>query len=358
MSALWSFVVSVLQFAVNMINGASVWMIFSFIVVGIVHEIFDAVKMRNSPVCSNRISGVLYSTVSGLLIPICSCGSVPLSIGLYYSGAYLGPTLAFLTSSPMINPISLILAYGLLGKEIATIYLITGFLAPIIIGTTANRFAGPELHRPESGETEDAVQVMIEKPTLLKRLKNGFQWSFGELAIMVSKYTVTGMLLASLLLSIVPQVFIQRYLGNPGFVSIFGILIIAVLMYVCAVGHMPFIAAIVASGAAPGVAITFLMAGAATNFSELITINRTIGKRSMLMYVSMVVIISIFVGYLTNQILPNFKPALNYDVASQSITTANRLLFSAPLWLKYICSAAMVCFAVIALVKSIRKKLA
>lgn len=45
---------------------------------------------------------------------------------MYYSGAYLGPTLAFMTSTPMINPIALLLAYGLLGKEIATIYLITG----------------------------------------------------------------------------------------------------------------------------------------------------------------------------------------------------------------------------------------
>ena len=43
-----------------------------------------------------------------------------------------------MTSTPMINPIALLLAYGLLGKEIATIYLITGFVAPMVIGMIAN----------------------------------------------------------------------------------------------------------------------------------------------------------------------------------------------------------------------------
>ncbi|MFR6349905.1 MAG: permease [Enterocloster aldenensis] len=47
-----------------------------------------------------------------MLIPICSCGTIPLGISLYYSGAYLGPTLAFMTSSPMINPIAVILCWG------------------------------------------------------------------------------------------------------------------------------------------------------------------------------------------------------------------------------------------------------
>ncbi|MDO7204721.1 permease [Paraclostridium bifermentans] len=50
------------------------------------------------------------------------------------------------------------------------------------------------------------------------------------------------------------------------------------MMYVCAVGHIPFIAALVASGASPGIAITFLIAGAATNLPELISMYKVIGR--------------------------------------------------------------------------------
>ncbi|MCS4465357.1 permease [Clostridium botulinum] len=41
-----------------------------------------------------------------MLLPICSCGVIPLGLSLYYSGAYLGPTLAFIASTPIINPIA------------------------------------------------------------------------------------------------------------------------------------------------------------------------------------------------------------------------------------------------------------
>jgi uncharacterized membrane protein YraQ (UPF0718 family) len=290
-----------------------------------------------------------------MLIPICSCGSIPLGIGLYYSGAYLGPTLAFMTSSPMINPIAVILAYGLLGKEIATVYLITGFVAPMILGIVANRFGGDELHRPP--QTDAKLTLETQRVSLPQKLKNGMRWSFGELAFMVSKFTVGGMLLVALLFNAVPQSYIQRYIGDPGFISLFGITVVAAFMYVCAVGHIPLIAALVAGGAAPGVAITFLMAGAATNFAELYTIRRTIGKRAMIMYFLLVVFISNIVGYLTNRLFPNFKPVLDFDEATRSISTANALIVTAPEWLRWVCSAVLVGYALLAAAKSMKKKL-
>ena len=65
---------------------------------------------------------------------------------MYYSGAYLGPTLTFMTSTPVINPLAVLLSWGLLGKEITIIYVISGFVGPMLIGMIANRFGGNELH--------------------------------------------------------------------------------------------------------------------------------------------------------------------------------------------------------------------
>jgi len=291
-----------------------------------------------------------------MLIPICSCGSIPLGIGLYHSGAYLGPTLAFMTSSPMINPIAVVLCYGLLGPQIATVYLITGFAAPMLIGIFANRFAGDELHikRDENAEQQKRILLEVEKPSVWSRILSGLRWSFTELALMIGRYTVTGMLFAALIFSLVPQTAIQRYLGDPGFISLLGITVVAAVMYVCAVGHIPFIAAIVASGAAPGVAITFLMAGAATNISELISIDRTIGRRAALMYFGLVVAISNCVGYLTNRLFPDFVPVLNYDAVTHSISAANTMILEMPLPIKCICSCILIGYALYAGYTSLR----
>ena len=348
MSEFLDFLWTVLRYALNMINGASYWMVLSLIVAGCLHEFLTPEALTKSNLGTTKPTGVLWATLTGMLIPICSCGSIPLGIGLYHSGAYLGPTLAFMTSSPMINPISIILCYGLLGPEIATVYVITGFVAPMIIGLIANRFPGKELYLKLDENAPQRIQLEAEKPSVPRRIVMGLRWSFSELDLMIGKYTVLGMLTAALIFSIFPQSAIQRYLGDPSFVSLLGITVIAALMYVCAVGHIPFIAAIVASGAAPGVAITFLMAGAATNISELITINRTIGKRAMLLYFGLVVTISNIVGYLTNQLFPNFEPVLNYDAVTHSISAANTMMHNGPDWLKYLCSAILICYALYA----------
>ena len=360
-----------------MLNSSSPWMIFSFIVAGVLHEFLKPEKVQKTAIGSGRISGVFWTTVSGMFIPICSCGTIPLGISMYYSGAYLGPTLAFMTSTPMINPLAVILSWGLLGKEVTIIYVITGFVAPVLIGMVANRFAGEELHigvnkKVRGGEDsafsletdeEDGrpamIQLEFEEPTFQEKLRSGLRWSLTELSVTISKYTVSGMLIAGLLFTVVPQSFVQDYLGQPGFISLFGITVVAGLMYVCAVGHIPFIAALVASGAAPGVAITFLMAGAGTNIPELLTISKVIGKRAMLMYFTMVVGISNIVGYITNQLLlPGFTPVLDFDRTHNTITQANKMILVIPDWATWICSSILVCYAVYALYKMLRPKFA
>lgn len=374
-SELGSFIFSIIQSAWSMLNSSFSWMVFSFAVAGVLREFLKPEKIQKTAIGSKRISGVFWTTLSGMFIPICSCGTIPLGISMYYSGAYLGPTLAFMTSTPMINPLAVILAWGLLGKEITIIYIITGFVAPMIIGIVANHFAGNELHiglrnknneeaegtiSLETDEEEEPamIQLEFEEPSVWEKLKSGLRWSFTELSVTISKYTVSGMLIAGFLFTVVPQSFVQDYLGNPGMISLLGITVVAALMYVCAVGHIPFIAALVASGAAPGVAITFLMAGAGTNIPELLTISKTIGKRAMFMYFSMVVVISNLVGYLTNRLLmPGFNPVLDFDRTSHTIQQANKLIIALPDWGEWICSGILVAYAAYALLKAIRSKM-
>ena len=87
---------------------------------------------------NKKFSSLIKSTISGMFLPICSCGVIPLGISMYYSGAYLGPVLAFMTSTPIINPIAVVLCLGLLGPKVTIIYLIAGFLVPFLVGFLGN----------------------------------------------------------------------------------------------------------------------------------------------------------------------------------------------------------------------------
>jgi len=329
----------ILLTAWDILGDVSPWLVASFVMAGLLRQFLDPVKFQRA--LGNRgLPAIIKATLSGMLLPICSCGVIPLGLGMYYTGAYLGPTLAFMVATPIINPAAILLAYGLLGPQIATIYLIGGFIVPIFIGLVGNMLAGKEIHAPGMDSQIEARSFEDqEKIPLTERIKLGCTWGLFELGTMVGKYIVLGVLLAGILIAAVPQNIIQGYLGNPGMISILGIAVLGSVIYVCAVGHIPLVAALVATGAAPGVAITFLMTGAATNLPELLSIYKMIGKRAMIIYSSMVVLCSLLIGWLANQyLLPGFVPFYNLDKGQQAIGLANRLIVSVPEPLQILCS--------------------
>ncbi len=345
--------------ALDILNGASVWLIISFVLAGLMHNLISPDRLQR--MLGNRsISALIKATVSGMLLPICSCGVIPLGLGLYYSGAYLGPTLAFMTATPIINPAAVLLAYGFLGPQIATIYLVAGFVVPMLIGIIGNKLAGPEIRAPGmEGPVEMTELEPGEQAGLVQKLQTGLLWGFLDMGVSVSKYVCVGMLLAGLIIVLAPPAFIHEYLGNPGLISVAGIAVLGAIMYVCAVGHIPFIAALIASGAAPGLAITFLMAGAATNLPELISMYKMIGRRTVLIYSSVLLSASFIVGYLTNLfLLPGFTPFFDLSKSRQTVGMANNLILAAPEPLRYLCTAVVLLLGVYALWPGFKRALA
>jgi len=319
------------------------WLVISFVVCGVLHA-FLRPEILQRALGNTRFLSLLKATVSGVLLPLCSCGVMPLALGLYYSGAYLGPTLAFLVATPVINPAAAILAFALLGPQIATIYVVSGFALPLLVGFLGNKFGGPELFSPAAAgrnclpQSANTVSVPF-----WSRVKGGLSWGFNDLAIQTCRFIVLGIIFAALLLTLIPTPFIQNYLSSPKLISLVGITLLGAVMYVCALGHIPFIAALVAAGAAPGVAVTFLLSGVATNLPEMVSIWRLIGKRAVIIYTGAVVFFGIALGYLTNIFLAdNFMPQFDLSGTEKSVALVNVLSVDFPYWFKVLTAALVV----------------
>ena len=242
------------QYSWGMLETSGPWLILSFLFCGVLHAVLRPETLQRS-LGNKKLSSIVKATVSGMLLPICSCGVVPLSLGLYYSGAYLGPTLAFLVATPVINPAAVILAYAMLGPQIATIYLLSGFVIPFVIGIVGNALGGPELQSPAAAGLAAAPSAPEDRPALpplMQRIRGGIEWGFNDLAVQTCRFIVVGTAFAALLLTVVPTSFILDYLSDPRLMSLLGITLLGCVMYVCALGHIPFIAALVSAGAAPG----------------------------------------------------------------------------------------------------------
>lgn len=346
----------------QLLNISSFWLVFSFILCGLLHIVLRPEFLQRS-LGNTKLSSLVKATISGMLLPICSCGVVPLALSLYYSGAYLGPTLAFLVATPIINPAAVLLAFALLGPQLTIIYVSTGFMLPMIIGVIGNKWGKNELVSPMAAAMAEAMAnaptpAYVEagpktftaiKTSWPKKIYSGLDWGVRSLGLQVSRYVLVGILFAALLLTIFPISFIQDYLSSPALISLIGVVILGAVMYVCAVGHIPFIAALIAAGAAPGVAITFLLSGVATNLPELISIYKLIGKRTVVIYTVTVVVLSVLVGYITNiLLLPGFTPVFDLSNAQNSIELAKIMSLAVPTGVEYICSLIIIAMGAIA----------
>ncbi|MGI6685765.1 MAG: efflux transporter SaoE [Bacillota bacterium] len=281
----------------------------------------------------------MKATISGALLPFAAV-ALYLRTKLYYSGAYIGNVLAFMIATPIINPAAVLLALATLGKELTFIYVTAGICIPILVGTIANIFGKEELIYPHAVKTEHRVTGV--SLSLKHKLLFGLKWGFNFLGKEISKYVVPGILLAAFILTVIPISFIQKYLSSPDLVSIIGATGLGAIMYVCAVGHIPFVAALVGAGASPGIAITFLLTGTATNLPELISIFKLMGKRTMIIFSGSLVILSIGVGYLANILLTDFVPVFDISVNQGKLELAKKLNVYFPVWAEVICALLII----------------
>jgi uncharacterized membrane protein YraQ (UPF0718 family) len=308
------------------LNGTAVWLTISFAAAGVLRNFLSPEFLQRS-LGNARPCSIFKAVGSGLLLPICSCGIIPLGVSLYYSGAYIGPTLAFMTATPVTNPAAILLSVGFLGPKLAMLYVASGVLLSLVVGFTGNALAGPELCLSGAGTARDHL-TQTSKASVSRRTRffSGLRWGFGELGPMVAKYVCLGMLLMGLIAVLVPPSFIRDTLGNPSMLSLTGVALLGAVMYICAVGHIPFIAMLVASGAAPGVAVTFLLAGVATNLPELLTLYRLIGRRTAVLYFVLVSLGALVSGAVVNAILmPGFVPFMNMEASMRSLRLSNYL---------------------------------
>lgn len=344
----------------ELLKTSGAWLVTSFFICGILHALLKP-DLLYRQLGNNKVSSIAKATVSGMLLPVCSCGVVPLTLSLYMSGAFLGPTLSFLVATPVINPAAVLMSYAMLGPQITPIYIACGFIVPFIIGLLGNRFGGKELVSPlalryqKYAEGLPQAVAVTQKQPLGRRLLAGLNWGFTDLGVQTSRYMVLGNLFAAALLLLIPSSFIMQYLSSPKLISILGVTLLGAVMYVCALGHIPFIAALVSAGAAPGVAIAFLMSGCATNLPEMISIWKLIGRRAVLIYTGTVVITSVIAGYFTNQILlDRFTPVFDISKNQNTINIANNLSFEFPEQVQTVCALIVLALGIYAWVQYLK----
>lgn len=269
-----------------------------------IRSYFPPEKVKKYLSRRNEYAGNVLAALLGIITPFCSCSAVPLFIGFIESGIPLGVTFSFLISSPMVNEVALVMLWGLFGWKISLIYILTGVIIAIISGIVIGR-----LHLENEVESyvyemkigEDAIAVDERIPANI-RARQSWAYTTG-LIKRIWLYVLIGIALGGFIHGYVPSDFIVKYAGHGNIFAVPIAVLIGIPMYSNAAGTIPIIQALLGKGIQMGTALALMMSITALSLPEMIILRNVLKPKLIAIFVGIVGVSIIFVGYLFNFIL-------------------------------------------------------
>jgi len=315
----------ILKETIFFFNEVSIYLLFGFIIAGILHVLFPESIIRRH-LGRDSFGSVLKSTLFGIPIPLCSCGVVPVAASLRNSGASKGATISFLISTPQVGADSFMITYSLLGWVFALFRIVASLITAIAAGIMVNI-----LSRNDSPQSGKALSNMNSEEGFGRRIRSILQYVEYDLLGSIANALMVGIIAAGIITALIPEGFFDRYLGSD-FLSMILMLLIGIPLYVCAAASTPIAASLIMKGISPGAALVFLLTGPATNAITIATTARVLGKKSTAVYLAAIALVSLALGYLLNVL------AAQYGLQKIIMVHQHEML---PAWLKIAGSVAL-----------------
>lgn len=273
------------------------WLLLGALAGGLLHGLLPAGWLQRH--LSGRL-GVLKAVLLGIPLPLCSCGVIPVGLGLRKDGASRGASVGFLISTPQTGVDSILVSASFLGWPFAILKVMVALVTGLVGGIVA------DLVSPAA--QDEAKAATTSKAPAASRTRSVLNHAF-ELIESIWGWLVIGVLVSAGITWLVPEQSLADIPLLTGISALLITLVISLPLYVCATASVPIAAALVASGLPPGAALVFLMAGPATNVATLGAVYRTLGGRSLIVYLTTIVIGSMSAGLIFNNVI---NPSLTH----------------------------------------------
>lgn len=255
----------------------------------------------------------LRGTLVGLPVPVCSCGVIPLYRSLVLGGVPTTAAMAFLVATPELELAAVVLSMSLLGMEVTLARVGAAFVLALLVGRIAGSFARPAVTEPPTASPE--------KPPLLKRLKDGMGYGFGDMVDSTGPWILVGLAMAAVAQTLIDA---ESFARLPAALEVPVFALAGMPIYVCASGSTPFVAVLLAKGISPGAAIAFLLTGPATNITTFGILSQLHGRASAALFAGTTVVFAIALGYAIDLLLPSTLASLP-DLHDHAGTTLQKV---------------------------------
>lgn len=292
----WGFLETFSTTVIKLLSTMWWGIVLGILFVGIMHKIpreyFTVILGRG-----DTFDGIIRAAIAGLVLDLCSHGILMIGAKLYERGASLAQVITFLIASPW-NSLSLtIILITLIGWQWTLTFIvgsaIIAILSGIIFNSLVKRGVLPE--NPNKVSDLNGFSIRSDAKTRLKRLRLTHSF-FKELigggineAQMLLRWLLLGVILAASMRTFIPHEMFALWFG-PTFFGLLVTLGITTIIEVCSEGSAPIAAEILNVANAPGNAFTFLMAGVATDYTEIMVLKDTTKSWKIALFLPLVTV--------------------------------------------------------------------
>jgi uncharacterized membrane protein YraQ (UPF0718 family) len=229
---------------------------------------------------------------------------VPLFIGFVTTGVPLGVTFSFLIAAPMINEVALVLLFGLFGWKVAALYLGTGLVIAMAAGWVIGklrleRWVEGWVFATAPASHADGTEARMSWAEHITSGRDAVKDIVGR----VWPFVLAGIAVGAGIHGYVPEQLMASIMGKGAWWSVPLAVIIGIPMYSNAAGIIPIVQALLEKGAALGTVLAFMMSVIGLSLPEVIILRKVLRLPLIAVFVGVVGIGILIVGYLFNIVL-------------------------------------------------------
>lgn len=318
-----------LEFLYNfwaLLNSIAFFILIGVVIAGVFKLLLPDAFVKKHLGQHNFIANI-KAALLGIPLPLCSCSVIPFISALRKSGASKSATQTFLIATPITGADSIMATYGIFGW-IFTLYRVLSSLVIALIAGLLTLFLVKEedisaTKKPKYSridpKNKPPLAYPVGKPLNIKVVKEEdklgkvqqiLSYAFDDIYKDIAKSLMIGIIIGALIVTFMPEN-LSDYISSSLFLNYALVLIISMPLYVCATASIPLGLSLLAAGFSPGAAFIFLTAGPATNTITMSVVLKTLGKTSLVIYLSSVLIGSLFFGFIFDSFFSTSLSSIN-----------------------------------------------
>jgi uncharacterized membrane protein YraQ (UPF0718 family) len=290
---------------------------------------------------ANRIKSFALASIGSFFLAACSCTVIPVASGLYYRGSGIGPAFILLWVAPAANVLALLYTGAILGYDMVGSRIISAILMAFIVGLIMNSvFRKSEEKRIINNSdnpkgkvigSRDLILILLILLTLLSPnylIRKGpyghkvIVWAIATMIMIIYALRVKtrdelrnwlretfffvriifpllllGVFIVGIIGKILPQEWIQNYLGGSSLGASFLATLIGAVSYFATMTEAPFVDTLMKLGMGKGPALALLLTGPGISLPNWLAIARVFGAKKAICYVLTIIALGTFVGW-------------------------------------------------------------